>query len=99
MAGAYQADSSQDKVIREWASPSVLCLSDAIALDLKSNHKEYVGQLVRARYNAQKATWLTINVKELSEAPEALGPDIWSRLSENQLALECKWPDYRGGSR
>ena len=97
MAGAYQNDSSQEKVIREWASPRVLCLSDAIALDAKANHKEYVAQLIRARYNAGKATWLTINVRSLDQAEKALGEDVWSRLAENQIALACHWNDYRSG--
>ena len=99
MAGAYSAEGgTQDKVLKEWGKPTVLCLSDPVAPEMRPNHREYLEDLIRYRYHRGRLTWSTMNVRKLGDAQAFFGADTWSRLSQNQLALECRWDDYRASS-
>jgi DNA replication protein DnaC len=93
---AFGEGSSQKEVYRKWSTPTVLCLSDPVFEDgWNAKNAEYLSRLVRRRYDAGHATWATCNVKDLDHAKELFGFDVWDRLIEQSVLLECRWPSFR----
>ena len=93
---AFSESSTHRAVYRTWTEPTVLCLSDPVFEDgWNQKNSEYLNRIIRRRYDVGRATWLTCNVRDLTHARDLFGLDVWDRLIEQSVLLECKWPSYR----
>lgn len=97
-AAAFSEGRTQHEVYREWSRPRVVCISDPVFDDAKTNWQEYLNRLVRRRYDAGRPTWVTCNVADPDRARELFGADVWSRLTHKGVLIRCRWEDYRAAT-
>lgn len=86
----------ESSVITELATPTVLCLSDPIPSTADPRWSlSQLGRIVDERYRAQKATWVTANVRNEQQADERLSALVFDRLRQNAEIFWCPWSSYR----
>jgi DNA replication protein DnaC len=92
-----ETSESEYAYIHGFKRPDVLILSDPLppigALTQFQSVKLY--EILSARYDNGKVTWVTINVASGSEASERLGSSVYDRMRHGSLARFCNWPSYR----
>jgi DNA replication protein DnaC len=95
-SASWRADSSEHEVIRRYASPAVLLVSDPALPEHGDERNRYrLYKLLEWRSRELRSTLLTVNVEEETEVEQLLGPQMDSRSSHDTLRLKCFWPDYR----
>lgn len=96
VAQAISQDRMHSEVYAIYFKPTVLCISDPVfAENWRETKQDALRKLVHRRYNAGKATWITVNLPSLDQADERFGADVYDRLTEKTAIIHCSWPSYR----
>jgi len=76
---------------------AVLILSDPLPPrgGLTDHQAATVQLIVDERYRHRRATWVSLNVKDSSEADNRMGSSIVDRLAADALIIKCDWPSWR----
>jgi DNA replication protein DnaC len=88
---------SEDDLLKALFKPAVLLISDPLPPSgpLTAFQQDLLFRAVDVRYRLRKPTWLTLNVKDGTEADERIGVSIVDRLRHGALTLACNWASYR----
>lgn len=88
---------TESELIRKLREPAVLIISDPLppGTSLTDHQATWLYRIVDRRYTDQKPVWITINVADSAEASQRLRPQVWDRLRDGALVVECQWPTYR----
>lgn len=91
------ADISEGSAIAKYTTPDVLLLSDPLPMHgiPTDAQRSILWRIVDRRWRDMKPTWVTINVFTGREAAERLGPQLYDRLRDGAVAIQCNWPSYR----
>ena len=90
-------DKDESEVIREFAGPDVLIVSDPLPPSgaLTEWQAACLFRLVNTRYTGGKATWVTINVADGGEAVRRMGAATWDRIRHEAWVFRCGWETHR----
>lgn len=86
--------------LKRFTSPDMLVVSDPLPPVGAVNSGFQLSMLFRIidrRYRDMRATVMTLNVANRSEAEQRLSPNIVDRLAHGAMAIHCNWPSYRRG--
>ena len=85
------------EVIAPLVRADVFILSDPLPPEGTLTHfqRETLYRILESRYSQRKPTWVTLNVKNGTEACERLGVPNFDRLRDSATAIYCNWPSYR----
>ena len=94
---AMTGDTTEERIVREYTTPSVLLLSDPSPIfgDVTPHQANMIYRIIDERCNFGRTTWTTINVESRAEANKKLGGPIVERLTFRAVCLKCQWPSYR----
>lgn len=98
MRDNIDSNRSESQLLARFRDPDLLCISDPVPPRGSVESSYQLSQLFRVvdrRYRDQKATMMTLNVKDREEAEERLSPNVIDRLGHGALVLACNWPSYR----
>ena len=97
MRQTIQDDESEDRLIREFQRPTILCISDPLPPkgDISRYNAETLYRIIDWRYRQLKSTWATMNVHGGEEASDRMAQNLVDRLKDNSLCIHCDWESYR----
>lgn len=96
IAQAFTEEKTHSEVYAKYFNPSILCISDPVFVEnWKETKQEALRKVVHRRYNAGKATWVTVNFPTLDRADELFGTDVFDRLTEKAAMIHCDWESKR----
>lgn len=93
-------DKTEAAFLKRFTSPALLVMSDPLppAGAIKSEFQlSMLFRVIDRRYRDMRATVMTLNVANRSEAEQRLSPNIVDRLAHGAMAIHCNWPSYRRG--
>lgn len=82
--------------LRQYIAADCLLISDPVfARNWSEAKAETLAKVVRGRYDAGKATWITNNANELGWLQKMCVPDVFDRLTERAVVEYCNWTSVR----
>jgi len=90
-------ETSEQKMLQRLIKPPILAISDPVVCQgsLTDYQANAFYQIIDARYNSRRPTWLTVNTAGRKDLDEALGAPIVDRLIDGALTIGCNWSSYR----
>ena len=97
MRSTIDGELTEREVINPLLRADVLVLSDPLPPtgELSDYQKSTLYRVMEARYSQRKPVWVTLNVRNGTEAGERLGVPNFDRMRDGALAIYCNWPSYR----
>lgn len=98
---AMDTDRTEEALIGRLGWSDLTVISDPLPPvgQLTQHQATMLYRAVHARYEAGKATIVTVNVGDDSEADSRLGAPTWDRLCDGAWKVQCNWPSYRKPAR
>lgn len=86
---------------RSYVNPDLFCVSDPVPPGAKLTEFQvgWLYQIIDGRYRQGRPTWMTLNVDESSQAESRLTPQIWSRVIDEAIIVDCNWKTFRKPKR
>ena len=88
---------TQAELIREWAVPDVLGISDLLPArsDLSAWDVKCLMLLIDTRLRLLRPTWVNVNAVNVAEVDARLSPPLFDRLRDGAQIFHCFWQSYR----
>jgi DNA replication protein DnaC len=98
---AIDDETRESTLIGRIAKPDLVVISDPLPPvgQLTQHQAAMLYRAVEARYSRNKATIVTVNVADDSEADHRLGAPTWDRLCHGAWKVFCNWPSFRRPAR
>lgn len=87
----------ESEFLRKLVDVDCLVLSDPLPprATLTDHQAAWLYRIIDGRYRKMKATWVTLNIGNRTEAESRLTHQVWDRLREGAVVCECMWNWYR----
>lgn len=87
----------EDSLLKEWATPTVLGISDPIPPGGKPSDYNLMQlyRLLDRRYRMMRPTWISLNALSVEDADEKLSAPVFDRVRDGAEIVRCFWPSYR----
>lgn len=98
---ALDGSANLETILRQFCQPMILAISDPVPPKGAATEftTEIFQRIIDRRYRMNKSTWVTLNVRNQSEANERLATPLVSRLRDNSLCIFCDWEDHRRAAK
>lgn len=92
---------SESQLLNCLREPNVVLISDPTSpgKSLTDAQADWLYRIVDRRYRDLKPTWLTANVADRKDAETKLTVQVWDRLRDGAVTVDCNWPSYRKPER